>query len=59
MFTHRMSRNFIDPELPTNTEIVDPSCWAANYAVRCTAAITTTAHSNLVDDSDGWEIPAP
>lgn len=59
MFTHRMHRNFIDPELPTNTKIVDPSCWAANYAVRCTAPILTEAHSNLTDDSDGWVIPTP
>lgn len=59
MFTHRMHRNFIDPELPTNNKIIDPSCWAANYAVRCTAAILTEAHSNLTDDSDGWVIPAP
>lgn len=59
MFTHRMHRNFIDPELPTNTSIVDPSCWAANYGVRCTAAITPNAHSNLTDDSDGWIIPTP
>ena len=39
LFTHRMMTNFIDPELPTNTEIIDPSCWAKNYAVRCTAEI--------------------
>lgn len=59
MFTHRMNRNFIDPELPTNTQIVDPACWSANYAVRCTAPILTDTHSNLTDDSDGWEIPSP
>jgi len=37
LFTHRMFRNFIDSELPTNTEIIDPSCWRKNYGVRCTA----------------------
>ena len=59
MFTHRMHRNFIDPELPTNKDIIDPACWAANYGVRCTAAILTGTHSNLTDDADGWVIPAP
>jgi hypothetical protein len=56
MFTHRMFRNFIDPELPTNHQIVDPSCWQKNYAVRCTAQILTAAHSNLTSDSDGFYI---
>lgn len=59
MFTHRMMSNFIDPELPTNSKIVDPSCWAKNYAVRCTAEILTSAHSNLTSDSEGWYVPAP
>lgn len=59
MFTHRMYRNFIDPELPTNHDIVDPSCWSKNYGVRCTAQILENAHSNLLPDTDGWEIPAP
>lgn len=59
LFTHRMMTNFIDPELPTNTEIIDPSCWAKNYAVRCTAEILQQTHSNLTSDSDGWYIPSP
>lgn len=59
IFTHRMMSNFIDGELPTNTKIVDPSCWATNYAVRCTAQILTQTHSNLTADSDGWYIPSP
>ena len=59
MFTHRMMSNFIDPELPTNHKIVDPGCWAKNYAVRCTAEILATTHSNLTDDSAGWYIPSP
>jgi hypothetical protein len=54
-----MMGNFIDPELPTNTKIVDPGCWAKNYAVRCTAEILATTHSNLTDDSAGWYIPSP
>lgn len=56
MFTHRVIRNFIDPELPTNTKIVDPTCWAANYGVRCTAQVLTSTHSNLTSGSDGWVI---
>lgn len=56
MFTHRMFRNFIDPELPTNHQIVDPSCWQKNYGVRCTAQLLTGAHSNLTKDSEGWVI---
>lgn len=58
MFTHRMFRNFIDPELPTNTQIVDPSCWDENYGVRCTAEILKRTHSNLTADSAGWVIPS-
>lgn len=32
-FTHRMNRNFIDPELPSNDKIIDPNTWKHNYAV--------------------------
>lgn len=32
-YTHRMLWNFIDPELPTNTRIVDPWTWFKNYKV--------------------------
>jgi hypothetical protein len=59
MFTHRMMSNFIDPELPTNTKIVDPACWAKNYAVRCTAELLSSTHSNLTGDSAGFYIPSP
>ena len=59
LFTHRMMSNFQDPELPTNHKIVDPGCWAKNYAVRCTAEILADTHSNLTDDSGGWYIPSP
>ena len=59
LFTHRMMSNFQDPELPTNHKIVDPGCWAKNYAVRCTAEILGDTHSNLTDDSAGWYIPSP
>lgn len=32
-FTHRINRNFQDPESPTNDEIVDEKCWADNFEV--------------------------
>jgi len=32
-FTHRMNRNFIDPDFPTNHKIVDKNTWKKNYAV--------------------------
>jgi hypothetical protein len=54
-----MMTNFIDPELPTNTEIIDPGCWAKNYAVRCTAELLSSTHSNLTGDSSGFYIPSP
>jgi len=54
LFTHRMFRNFADPELPTNTDIVDPTCWSKNYAVKCTASILTSSHSNMTSDDEGW-----
>jgi hypothetical protein len=59
MFTHRMMNNFIDHELPTNTRIVDPACWAKNYLVRCTAEVMADTHSNLTGDSAGFYIPSP
>jgi hypothetical protein len=54
-----MMSNFIDPELPTNNKIIDPGCWAKNYAVRCTAEILESTHSNLTGDSSGFYIPSP
>ena len=56
MFTHRMFRNFSDPELPTNHEIIDPSCWSRNYAVRTTAQFISDTHSNLGSDVQGFYI---
>lgn len=32
-FTHRVNRNFQDPETPINDDIVDPTCWVDNYDV--------------------------
>lgn len=59
LFTHRMMSNFIDPELPTNTKIVNPGCWCENYAVRCTAEILQNTSSNLAGESAGFYIPSP
>lgn len=56
MFTHRMFRNFIDTELPTNTTIIDPSCFGDNYAVRCTCTISTSATSNMAKEHEGWDL---
>ena len=58
LFTHKVMNNFVDPEMPTNTKIIDPACWCNNYAVRCTATIVSSTHSNLTDDSSGWVIPS-
>jgi hypothetical protein len=30
-YTHRLIRNFNDPETPYNDEIVDPECWKDGY----------------------------
>lgn len=32
-FTHRINRNFQDPEAPINDKIVDKDCWKDNYEV--------------------------
>ena len=56
LFTHRMFRNFIDPELPTNNKIVNPACWAQNYAVRDTAIANVNAEYNVYPDNEGWYV---
>lgn len=33
-FTHRINRNFQDPSVPVNDEIVDPKCWKNNFDVK-------------------------
>lgn len=55
-FTHRMIRNFIDPDLATNSEVVDPTTWIKNYAVRCTCDSKMQPFSNLKKDYTGWWI---
>lgn len=32
-FTHRINRNFQDPEAPNNSSLVDPNTWIENYDV--------------------------
>lgn len=59
LFTHRMMSNFIDPELPTNHKIINPTCWMDNYMVRTTAEIMDHPTPNLMGESTGFYIPAP
>lgn len=33
-FTHRMHRNFSDPDLPTNDKIIDPYTWYKGFVVK-------------------------
>jgi hypothetical protein len=61
MFTHRVHRNFIDSEYPTNHKIVDPSCWGKNFAVRATAynllsndGTMNAAFNNCQKENEGW-----
>lgn len=56
LFTHRVFRNFADPELPTNDKIINPACWAQNYAVRCTAIDNIEAKYNVYPEVEGWMI---
>lgn len=40
-FTHRIQRNFIDPELPTNDKIVDKETWKNNFYVKQDSSVGT------------------
>lgn len=55
-YTHRILRNFIDPELPTNHKIIDPSCWFHNYLVRTTAQIQVNTPINFKPQDNGFFI---
>lgn len=35
-YTHRMQRNFVDPEFPTNDTILEPTSWMKNFMVQTT-----------------------
>ena len=53
-YTHRMNWNFIDPELPTNTRVVDPWNWYKNYRVKTTEVKVGGPNSDIVvDNTDG------
>lgn len=54
VYTHKMCSNFADTELPTNTKILDPKCWAKNFIVRTTAYCELTKHSNVSKSNDGF-----
>lgn len=60
LYTHRMFRNFVDEDRPTNTEIVDISSWQKNYAVRCTAYkslnVIDASYSNCAKENEGWQL---
>ena len=48
-YTHRVNWNFIDPELPTNTRIVDQWTWYKNYRVKFSKVIITG--TAIMDDA--------
>lgn len=50
-YTHRMNWNFIDPELPTSSLIVDPFTWYKHY--RIVNKVTKTVKMGYTEDSDG------
>lgn len=58
MYTHRMFRNFLDTEYPTNKKIISPNSWAQNYAVRCSAYLphnaNESAFNNCTNGNEGW-----
>jgi hypothetical protein len=62
LYTHRMFRNFIDHEYPTNKTIVNAISWAQNFAVRCTAyttrSLTNSAFNNCKKENEGWFLDA-
>jgi len=47
-FTHRMHRNFIDPELPTNDKIIDPYTWYKGFAVKMSAKTNDKAINEVL-----------
>jgi len=47
-FTHRMNRNFIDPDLPTNHKIIDKNTWNKNYAVYQDASSSSGATNRVL-----------
>ena len=56
LYTHRVIRNFIDKDTPTNHVIVNPNCWNENYAVRCTTQIMEKVKRACQKEDAGWFI---
>lgn len=54
-YTHRMNWNFIDPELPTNSKVVDPWTWYKNYRVKVSNVIKNDYGIAVDDFSDDLE----
>ena len=48
-FTHRMQRNFIDPELPTNDKIIDSSTWKKNFYVKTDTTIGVSPNKKYLN----------
>lgn len=51
-YSHRMMWNFIDPELPGNSQIIDPYTWYKNYRVTQTK-LRLGDTGVIVDSTDG------
>ena len=47
-FTHKMHRNFIDPELPLNDRIIDPYTWHKNYSVYQDSSVDNKAVNRIL-----------
>lgn len=48
-FTHRIHRNFTDPELPTNDKIIDISTWKKNFSVTQESSNTSGNETTYVN----------
>lgn len=47
-FTHKIHRNFIDPELPLNDRIIDPYTWYKNYSVYQDSSLDNKAVNRIL-----------
>ena len=47
-FTHKIHRNFIDPELPLNDRIIDPYTWYKNYSVYQDSSVDNKAVNRIL-----------
>ena len=52
-YTHRLNWNFIDPQLPTNTKILDKLAWHKNYHVITKYYKPLTTTEGIKDDNEG------